>query len=1720
LHVHFLPVFVTFPFYPRTCLLGHTQLFFLIAQFTLFSMERQRKAQARHLALLSSDAPVMNRCAKEEAHLQQRLAQSTAAFTRGARQNQAAAEREERAREAHLQAQLAAVLSKTPGIRVPSLATSNEPITADGGPANGKVRKEAILRILAAPAAEHRHEATPATMTETPVAPLASASGPSPACLLGFPEPYETSGFKSAVHWASVAFDETFLTAYGPRRLREEMQAKTVAEAGGHASARDTRPHRLMVAVACYLLNEVLCADATVASLWQEKLRQPIFDAVFSSQSIAAGQEKRRAYQSIGKPGNEAARLQVILQQTLGAAAPTTAEVSKTPAAEEKGLSTSTSLFSPASAELQFPPRTNVYATRDDFASMRLWTEEVAAEQREKAVVCRRVRALQDLITRRMQLLHIYQKQTNEATLRSLFTVWRTHARQCRAHRAATERYLENRHRRVLEESVFLRWRRVTLQTKVESLQRRMLNIVAEREEAARQHAADLALAQEQLASERRRHQQATYEQDVLRTQILESHSMEVEALQLALHQQRAQTAEVGKWAKRWERLAKTFRPAQLCLVVPPSVWTHAHALYGFEETMAATVLGKGGDHRVLQQMPYSMVLPVRERLERLLLAWVNSVMEKSPLASSWVPLETFLHGRAAHPRSILVSQLPETSAANRTSNSAGATTATVDPRMTEFNVYTLMVFIRELRRLYILAGKMPDPDITDARLSHNGGGWGGGRTSLAKYFREVVQLLSVQTCAGLYPSLLSHCPSLPRWFSPEGVFGGPAKSFEGAGKERRLQHTMFVWLLTTLLIGHIRITMLAPAGEKDDGLPPPASSAVSLRCSREADLDSTPQVNFPVDPFASSTTATAGPPGRKGDPNMPTSAGVMSVHSRGSSVASQNTFLSKKAPNSASNRASAIVSGLDNGKRHLSRGGVRNSATAREAAGDTARLQRDSVTLEMALREHSQQVGATLTGAEDSLSDIESYLGLLSTQGQSLRKPETQRARSAATSAGTAAGINENNKSSTDRDDDFADGLLQQLVEARDAAAQSRRLRRMQHKTEGTNGERGNDDDTGVPFSNLSNENSDDGSDVGAQDLDGCPQSGTVRLVEGRTATVLTEGQLRILRSLPARSCAFDTMRPAPSFAKESLSKDAPGTTAATPTASTQAQAEVPSAGDPSGKFYSFLLNMLEDATRRQQWAGLARVITSLVVRFHVLDDAEDGVQRSNMMVANREAPSKEGAGLSRPSSPRRPLSGSLMQSFGGTSARPPAVLSTTAREAAGTAAAVAVTPKEKKAATTTAVNGSPSSARGKSRGRRVPARLVPSRPSPASQPVPASGEERPSLSGNSAIPASLRVKVMTSSEAMICTMPADTCESPAQGSASLTTSATVPQPQKSKGKAAPLLSAHEMRVLRGEMSKRVQHTAHRGKASASNSQRASALVDSVPQPPASKPSSANTEVDRKTEELRLPSALPQHHQEEERQPQCTAASPKALPPQNAAPHVGGSGTPPSPADWRDRCGDNGIEAGRCHPGIRPKSTNLSIMSTPRGAALETPPEQVIVCVEKRSSVTSALSDTELPGASPPAPPITPEALPTPPTTMTPEDAVQPLAVQTGNELSLPVAPATASSAAASQTLRPPVPPQSFSPKQQGTPFMSTTSSAPRAPALPSPPPPVTPPCETEFVGRRGVGVGEGGQVEEDEGGAPLEQLGFLDPLVEHGASQSCAAAEKIRKYRFHLQP
>lgn len=1128
-----------------------------------------------HVSLLSEDAPVLNRRCKEEARLKKHLAQRNAEYARGAHQSRLAEAKKMKLIDAQLSSQFQTLIGDTEGLHVPRLCApepaATDPLTAAATKKPPLYGREVSNRVADSSAVRHPPKGDVASTFAFPL------------CTLGFPLEFVESGFKSVVRWAEVAFDETYLTAYGPRSIRGDF-------ADGTAPQRHAFPHRLMAAVACYLLNEVLCREPNVAALWETKLRQPIFDAIFSTNTIFTD---------------------FAVQN--GRVAPYAAAAA---AVEGGGSGT---LDSPSCFVPPYPLRTSQYNHLGDYASMRLWTEEVQQEHATAAYLSERIRVLKNTVRQSQLVMRMAQRKSDMSSMRTVFLAWRAYTAQHEKSRLAMERYVARRNRNALQEAVFLRWRRITLNSKIEDLNRRVLNQAASHKDEMRDTVFVSTTLKQQLEHEQARHQQTIFQHETLRTQMLENHHLDIQALQLTLQHERDAKTERVKLAKRWERLSKTFRPQQLCPTMSASTFQLTQSLRRAEDRIADIVLNSGPTST--RTMPYSALLPARQHLERFLLRWVNLVMKDSPYGIVWTVVKQCEGGGHSRSRGIL-SKSKE--GRDRSPSRKKVTTATL-------GTYALMCLVRELRRIYttmniveetitansdqrslaLLLSQSFDADVEDHELPKP--------EDNLKFFEELASLIYIQTSEGLYPSLLSHLESSRHIFTPEAIFATGAEQIRSrratatskyastaASRVHPRRHTALLWVLSTLFVGHIRLTMLAPT--MGASLIP-----ATFRCVAEAAIEGQVDVGITA----------ALPVGSAGETEE---SGIFFQNARqGSTIVSHNTILRKS--------SSPLHQGLGVSPKPLSK-------------------QRKQRRVDMGIMDYLHPTGAKYDFRDayecDTVSDVEVYIG---------QKPSF------------AANVADRHPYNSDAEG-LGKNIIQQLYAdfftAEEAAVSHRRQIRLQQQYEATHPsvkernlplpnatpgqgkvkteeadanpllDRLLQPESLSPHSNSSSwmssvssrslvvedfmgdKNSDriddwwENNSASPISTSGLPLQSTVISVEQSVASpvakprTLTADQLRLLKLLPPPSEAYnEDRRPPHAINIQRLSSSN----------------SLPSAGSNGAEpedyhIYSLLLSMIDDISSRRNWIGAARVVTSLVLRFRVLDDDQD------FGVANRPIP------------------------------------------------------------------------------------------------------------------------------------------------------------------------------------------------------------------------------------------------------------------------------------------------------------------------------------------------------------------------------------------------------------------------------------------------------------------------------------------------------------------
>ncbi|RNF23791.1 uncharacterized protein Tco025E_02764 [Trypanosoma conorhini] len=334
----------------------------------------------------------------------------------------------------------------------------------------------------------------------------------------GFPSPFESSGFQCVTHWAETSLQEVLLTALGPRSQRERRN-------------QDEPNGRLLVGVACYLLNELLIREPKLSRVWPQ-LREVIFRAIFQP------------------------------------------PVYPLPPGVERVVGSS------------YPP----FEGRQAFEALNLWSGAFLASRAENARLSQRIEDLKSVVEKSRLILRFAQRRVDEMLVGNFFRAWRKSTQRQRCFRDSATAYFTRMRQRIRLEVCFLRWRRVSAQSQVAEL----LKMVKESEvrlaflEGSNTKQVNTLL--EQLKEEQKANAILELKKETLKSQLAEGHVIALRAIDNELQQQQANILMAKKQGKRWERLAKTFSCSTKFTMVPPSLRKLGVALRRVEEQCALRI--------------------------------------------------------------------------------------------------------------------------------------------------------------------------------------------------------------------------------------------------------------------------------------------------------------------------------------------------------------------------------------------------------------------------------------------------------------------------------------------------------------------------------------------------------------------------------------------------------------------------------------------------------------------------------------------------------------------------------------------------------------------------------------------------------------------------------------------------------------------------------------------------------------------------------------------------------------------------------------------------------------------------------------------------------------------------------------------------------------------------------------------------------------------------
>lgn len=387
------------------------------------------------------------------------------------------------------------------------------------------------------------------------------------------PQSFLSSHFQSIVKWAEMSFEEARV-AQGASAYVAPSAAMCCCADGGED---DAKPSGLLTTTAyCAIIDEVLWNLPGFRHIW-EQMRGEIFSSIFRL-------KKADLACSLSAPS-------ALCPDKHGAASDNTSS-----GGGQIGRMT---WFS------------RVCGRRDtwfDTASIHL---EKSRDLQEKLSNINVSLEKYDLI------FDIYGRTADRQVQERAFRAWRTTASRNQERNAGLLQVFSRIHKRSPVLVAFHGWRRLVFQRKLRSSKDKDATLSAVHEARLKSKAAELDCLQRQLEAETQRLRGNAERDSRKHAALLTSHAVEMRELQSCQEEKDAVILSLEKIAKRWERLAKTYRPLLFRAPLPQNVLHVARGLHDAETEIAA----KGPSPARLARC--------REALDKVLCVWVNTVLDK-----------------------------------------------------------------------------------------------------------------------------------------------------------------------------------------------------------------------------------------------------------------------------------------------------------------------------------------------------------------------------------------------------------------------------------------------------------------------------------------------------------------------------------------------------------------------------------------------------------------------------------------------------------------------------------------------------------------------------------------------------------------------------------------------------------------------------------------------------------------------------------------------------------------------------------------------------------------------------------------------------------------------------------------------------------------------------------------------------------------------------------
>jgi hypothetical protein len=600
------------------------------------------------------------------------------------------------------------------------------------------------------------------------------------------PQSYGSCHFQSVVKWAEMSYEEALVAQAGVeaanlRVAAHGAAADAVAVASTYKRPDDASPSSLLTTAYCAIIDEVLWNIPAFRSVW-EAMRGEIFSAIFR----------------LNKADLESSRAEETCRNA----------VNPSPSSPSQCVNNTNNVNSRMSWF------SRVCGRRDT------WFDTASVHLQRSHELQTKLDNIHVSLEKYDLIFDIYDRTADRQTLKRTFCAWKTTVARALDHNAGLLQVFSRIHKRSPLLIAFHGWRRLVLQRKLKSSKDKDATLSAVHDARLKAKEAELNRLQRQLEQETQRLRGQAERESRKQASLVTSHAVEMRELQACHEAKDSVIISLEKIAKRWERLAKTYRPLLYRGPLPNVIMQIARGLHHSETELSAKGPSGARVHRC------------REELDKLLCTWVNSVLDSIGSKATRIK-NTTSDVREGEALMALCKHIISRSVANRNATSGNVANNASSPRVPVSQTSTAAFgdaampvgsdVTRQRPSMSTIAVQLRMPS-TQSTLHH-----------VESLHTVVVKALYLGTAEGLSPLLLSTCPFASKIISNAEDFLASPHPTAGA------------WILASLFVCEMLQTFSQIGDPSDVRFGCPAESHVAAQPAEYALMISSDRSTAPV---------------------------------------------------------------------------------------------------------------------------------------------------------------------------------------------------------------------------------------------------------------------------------------------------------------------------------------------------------------------------------------------------------------------------------------------------------------------------------------------------------------------------------------------------------------------------------------------------------------------------------------------------------------------------------------------------------------------------------------------------------------------------------------------------------------------------------------------------------------------------------------------------------